>query len=165
MRYARSEELSVLRWLRDRFDHWEFVSDRQVQGGCSRYRPDILIDFSTHSVVVEVDEHQHQSSSYSCDNRRRMALFQDLGMRPLVFMRFNPHIYTSLDGTKHRTCWTKTPKTGEPHVPVARKGEWVARLETLAGRLQYWGGLADFPTKEIEQEFLFYDGYERTSLD
>ena len=162
VRYARSEELEVLRWLLERFAgrEWAFVSDRQVVGGCSKRRPDILVDFGTHVVIVEVDEHQHNSRSYSCDNKRTMELFQDLGSRPVVFLRFNPHRYTTLDGVLKKTCWTKTPHTGEPRVASEQRAAWAARLETLATRIVHWGGVNGFPEKEVEQEFFFYDGYD-----
>jgi len=163
VRYARSEELAVLRYVAEQFAGrgWgELVSDRKVAGGCSLRRPDILIDFNTHVLIVEVDEHQHNSSAYSCDNKRKMELFLDLGSRPVIFLRFNPHRYTSLDGTRKKTCWTKTPITGEPRVAQGQRDAWAARLGTLATRIEHWGEMKGFPEKEVREEFLFYDGYD-----
>ena len=62
--------------------------DRKVAEGCSRRRPDILIDANTHFVAVEIDELQH--ASYGCDETKRMLVIaQDCGM-PTVFVRWNP---------------------------------------------------------------------------
>ena len=80
----------------------EVTYDKQVQGGCSRKRPDVLMDFLTHSIIIEVDETQHSSEEYcACENKRMMQIFQDLGSRPVVFIRFNPDKYTDRDGNKH----------------------------------------------------------------
>ena len=35
---------------------------------------------------VEIDENQH--TNYSCENKRTMEIFNDLGRRPLVMIRF-----------------------------------------------------------------------------
>ena len=66
----------------------DFIYDKTISGGCSNKRPDFLFDKLTHSVIVEIDEEQH--TSYSCENKRTMSLFEDLGSRPLVMIRFNP---------------------------------------------------------------------------
>jgi EsV-1-7 cysteine-rich motif len=75
--------------------------DRIVAGGCSRRRPDVLLDLGTHSVIVEVDEGGHATDAYcSCEDKRVMELFQDLGNRPLVVIRFNPDAYVDSSGVR-----------------------------------------------------------------
>lgn len=66
----------------------QLIFDSKVQGGCSRRRPDALIDLLSHSIVLECDEFGH--TGYSCENKRTMEIFEDLGSRPLVVLRFNP---------------------------------------------------------------------------
>ena len=43
-----------------------------------------------------------------CKNKRIMEIFQDLGSRPIVFIRFNQDKYDNVQG-----CFLLTPKTGQ----------------------------------------------------
>ena len=57
-----------------------------------------LIFSLIHSVIIEIDEHQHKNgNSYTpeCDKRRLNNLFTYLADRPIVFIRFNPDSYTN----------------------------------------------------------------------
>ncbi len=69
------------------------IRDRTIRGGCSKKRPDGLIKCSNHNIIVEIDENQHNTVGYSCENLRSMELFQDLRNLPLVLIRFNPDKY------------------------------------------------------------------------
>lgn len=60
-----------------------------VRGGCSRYRPDVMYNFGTHAVVVEVDEDQHAQYAPVCEHARMVQVQRDVGL-PTVFVRFNP---------------------------------------------------------------------------
>ena len=60
--------------------------DKRIEGGCSRYIPDIFIECLTHSVIIEVDENQHDTYDCTCENRRMMQLFEDLGSLPLILI-------------------------------------------------------------------------------
>jgi len=82
----------------------ELVQDKAVEGGCSKRRPDGLIDLLTHSIVIEIDEDQHSSYDQICENKRAMQLFTDLGSRPIIFIRLNPDSY-QLDGKKIDGCF------------------------------------------------------------
>ena len=163
VRHARSEELAVLAAVYQRFgdEEWaqRMVSDRRVEGGCSRRRPDMFVDLGTHVLIVEVDERQHADYNTSCERRRMMELFEDAGSRPVVFLRFNPHAYTDVAGGRVRSPWTKDPKTGEPRVLPERRGEWTARVEALCVRIAHWAAFEGFPEQEVTLEHLFYDGH------
>jgi hypothetical protein len=69
--------------------------DRPVEGGCTKYRPDGLIDFKLFEVAVEVDEHQHESYPLECEIIRMIMIHQDFGGKPVIFIRFNPDSYES----------------------------------------------------------------------
>jgi hypothetical protein len=60
-----------------------------VPDGCSKRRPDILIDAGTHFIVVEVDELQHATYANRCEVGRMLQIAQDCGL-PTVFVRWNP---------------------------------------------------------------------------
>ncbi|MBL4898435.1 MAG: hypothetical protein JKX76_02180 [Colwellia sp.] len=49
---------------------------------------------STHVVILEVDENQHNTGSYSdCDTRRMIKIAQNIGGPPVIFVRYNPDPY------------------------------------------------------------------------
>lgn len=73
--------------------------DRRVDEGCSRYRPDFVIDCVTFMLVVECDENQHSSYAPECEKGRMLQLFQDFGM-PVQFIRYNPDTYTNSKGKR-----------------------------------------------------------------
>jgi hypothetical protein len=73
--------------------------DRRVDEGCSRYRPDFVIDCATFMLVVECDENQHASYAPECEKGRMLQLFQDFGM-PVQFIRYNPDKYTDSKGKR-----------------------------------------------------------------
>ena len=161
VRHARSEELAVLAAVYQRFsgEEWaeRMASDRRIEGGCSRRRPDMFVDLGTHVLIVEVDERQHADYDTSCERRRMMELFEDAGSRPAVFLRFNPHQYTDAAGSTVRSPWTRDPRSGKPRVPPARQGEWDTRIEALCARIAHWTTVADFPAREVTVEHMFYD--------
>ena len=67
--------------------------DKQIDGGiCNRKRPDIIIDFMTHFIVIEVDENQHCGYDNDCEKIRMLEISQSLGM-PVIFIRYNPDKY------------------------------------------------------------------------
>jgi len=88
----------------------EIILDKAIDGGCSRKRPDGLIDLFSHSIIIEIDEDQHQG--YSCENKRLMQLFTDLGSRPIIFIRLNPDSYIS-NGKKMKGCFSVSKSSGE----------------------------------------------------
>jgi hypothetical protein len=120
------------------------VFDKVVDNGCSKRRPDIRIERLTHTIIIECDENQHKSTS--CENKRMMELFQDLGSRNIVFLRFNPDSYKE-NGVRKQGCFDKEGKL----VRV----EWEARINLLKEKVSHH--LSNIPDKEVTIENLFYD--------
>jgi hypothetical protein len=120
----------------------------------SKRRPDVFLDLKYQVIVVEVDENQHIDYDCSCENKRIMELSQDVGHRPIIFIRFNPDQYIKQDGTKVKSCWS----INSQGISVVNKNdckEWKNRLQTLATQLQYWHDNKTEKTVEIIQ--LYYD--------
>jgi hypothetical protein len=136
------------------------IFDKIIDGGCSRRRPDILIDLLTYSITIECDENQHKD--YSCENRRTMELFKDLGDRPIIFIRFNPDSYKNKNG-KIEGCFK--PLIEEHDINRKRfynliDKEWNRRLNILEKVINEYISLDTFPSKEITEIKLFYDNYD-----
>ena len=128
--------------LKEEYKNINLVFDQKVDDGCSLRRPDVRIECYTHSIIIECDENKHQG--YSCENKRTMQLFQDLGNRPIVFLRFNPDSYKR-NNKIIEGCFNKN-KINEL--------EWNKRINKLKKYINFY--LTTIPTKEIEIEELFY---------
>ena len=125
------------------------IFDKQVDGGCSRRRPDVRIDFGSHIVVIECDENQHEGKAYtSCDSKRTMEIFKDCGSRPIVFIRFNPDAYEE-DGIKNAGCFKPTTKG----LSVNKK-EFNERMLKVARYVRFY--MTNVPKKEVKTIKLYY---------
>jgi very-short-patch-repair endonuclease len=131
----------------------QFTYNKQISNGCSRRIPDWFFECYTHSVIVECDEEQHEAYDTACDNKRTMEIFQDLGNRPIVFIRFNPDKYTDRNNKKHVSSFKYHKISG---VPIIRNDtEWNQRLETLTKTIDHH--VRNIPNKEITNVKLFFD--------
>ena len=73
-------------------------------------RLDFVLELPTHRVILEVDEHQHSTSSYNvrCDINRMLDVMAKMCLkneRPTRWIRYNPHGFT-----KDKVKKTVTPK-------------------------------------------------------
>jgi hypothetical protein len=66
------------------------------------------LDLGYQIIVIEIDENQHADYDCSCENKRLMELSQDLGHRPVIFIRFNPDEYMNKESGKVTSCWGYT---------------------------------------------------------
>jgi len=140
----KTKEMKVRDFLKTTWPDVTIIHDKRVE--CHLYRPDFVIDLGSHLVVIEVDENQHETYDTSCDNKRLMSIFQGLGSRPMVMIRFNPDSYDDMKG-----CWTRNGNLVEGGRP------WRKRLAVLETRVNFW--LKNEPSREVTIEHLFYDGF------
>lgn len=137
--------------VKEAFPETKMVFNQSINGGCSQRRPDIFIDRLTHSIIIECDEHQHKG--YSCENKRMMELFRDLGNRPLVMIRFNPDSYLNKDEKKIKGCFSSTKQKSL----VINEAEFTRRIKSLLARVRFY--TTRIPRREVTKIELFYDGY------
>jgi hypothetical protein len=156
--YKTKERLVIERLkpvLEAEFPHLETSFDRSVSGGCSRRRPDVFVDALTHCGIGEIDEEGHDRDAYcSCENRRNMEIFQDLGNRPLVIVRINPDAYTDSKGVRHGSCFGRD-KLGK--LVVTDEAEWKKRVDLFIERMRE--NLRNIPDREVTVEHLYYNGF------
>ncbi len=157
-RNYKTKEKSVVDYVKDNFSHIDLVFDKRISDGCSRRRPDILIDLGYQIIIVEVDENQHINYGTSCENKRMMELSLDLGERPIIFIRFNPDDYIK-NSEKVSSCWGINGK-GICCVKKTKKTEWEERLQTLNTEINYWLNPEHKLEKTIKIIHLFYDDNE-----
>jgi len=123
------------------------VFDRKVQNGCSRRRPDVCIDFGSHCLMIEVDENRHVN--YTCEEKRMVELYEDIGFRKIVFLRFNPDGYTL--GSKKYTSPFHYTKSG---ILQIHKDEMDRRIEELIIKINCYKDSE--PLEQLTVERLFY---------
>ena len=126
----------------------DIITDITVSGGCSRRRPDGLIQLEDYNIIIEIDENQHKASGYSCENKRLMEIFPDLGNSPLTVIRFNPDKYAN-----EKSLFTITKKTGLLRIRDQQKydAEIAKLLKVIDTHTQM------IPDREINTILLRYD--------
>ena len=154
-RNYKTKEYAVVEYIKTKFPSLNWIADKIINGGCSKRRPDLLLDLLYQIVIIEVDENQHIDYDCSCQNKRIMELSQDLGHRPIIFIRFNPDDYEK-DGINITSCWGQDKK-GICVVKKSKKSEWTQRLNVLENHINYWINPANTTNKTIETIKLFYD--------
>ena len=151
------KENYVRDYLRDEFkEDITMVFNKSVKDGCSARRPDVLIDFGSHVVIIECDENQHKNYSRECDNKRTMLLFKDCGDRPIVFIRLNPDRYR-VGKIKYDSCFNNT-KAGS--LSVVKK-DFIKRMVAVVTLIERYK--CELPVKEVTIERLFYDEEDEQS--
>ena len=115
--------------------------DKTIEGGCSKKRPDLFIDFGSHCLIIEIDENQHVN--YACEQVRIIRLYEDVngltvdskessntGFRKVIFLRFNPDGYTE-ESKKYKSPFGYTP-TGIIKIDTE---EMTRRIQLLIKKL------------------------------
>ena len=152
-RNYKTKERNIVEYIKSEFPDLNWIEDKIIQDGCSKRRPDLLIDFGYQIVIIEIDENQHTDYDCSCENKRLMEISQDLNHRPVIFIRFNPDDY-KINNNKITSCWGVNKK-GICVVKKIKINEWNERLNNLKIQIEYW--LNNRTDKIIEIIQLFYD--------
>ena len=155
VRNYKNKERAVAEFImnQDETKGLSWVHDKMIDGGCSKRRPDLLVDLGTHVVILEIDEQQHNDYDTTCEQARNMSLWEDVQCRPITFIRFNPDKYTK-EGTAIPSCWTLSKK-GLCILKQKAKKDWSARLTALKERVLH--SIKHVPTQPLTTHFLFYD--------
>ena len=138
--HYKTRENSVGMFLRNVFPDITLTQDKRVE--CHLYRPDFVIDMGSHTIVIEIDENQHKSYDTSCNNKRLMSIFEGLGSRPMIMLRFNPDGYNNIP-----SCWNRNHE-------IQDQKQWNKRLEYLQKRIQFW--MTHEPERELTFEHLYF---------
>jgi hypothetical protein len=83
-----------------------------------------------------------------------MQISQDIGHRPMIFIRFNPDDYIDEHQKKITSCWNAN-QLGLFVVKRNKQKEWKERITILLNQIEYW--LKNIPSKTIEVVELFYN--------
>jgi hypothetical protein len=71
-----------------------FTQDQIPNGTeCGKERPDFVIYFKTHVIIIEVDENQHKGYACECEQIRMINLTQAFCGLPVFWIRYNPDVF------------------------------------------------------------------------
>jgi hypothetical protein len=156
-RNYRSKENAVCDCILEKFPSFSWSMNLKVLDGCSRKRPDILLDLGYQVIVIEVDENQHTQYDTSCETKRLMEISQDLQHRPLIVIRFNPDKYI----TQNKSIQSSWRMGKDGIVRIKNITEWESRMKILCDTVRFW--LTQTADKTIHIIHLFYDNYAGNS--
>jgi hypothetical protein len=156
-RNYKTKEKNVTDFVLENFKNITIITDKKVQDGCSKRRPDLLLDLGYQVLIVEIDENQHADYDCSCENKRIMELSQDLNHRPIIFIRFNPDDYKNVNNENITSCFGIDNRSGVLIVKKSKQKEWNERLNVLKNVIEYWSNIENKTNKMIEIIQLFYD--------
>jgi hypothetical protein len=154
-RNYKTKEYASVEFIKNNFQDFSWITDKTIKDGCSKRRPDLLLDLGYQIIIVEIDENQHMDYDCSCENKRLMEISKDLGYRPIIFIRFNPDKYINKNNII-TSCWNINKK-GISVIKKSKKEEWIYRLNTLKEQINYWSNPINKISKTIEIIQLFYD--------
>jgi hypothetical protein len=152
-RNYKTKERDVVDRVQVLFPDVDWRADQRISDGCSKRRPDLFLDMGSHICIVEIDENKHEAYDCSCENKRIQEIWNDVGCRPIIFIRFNPDSYIDVNNVKHTSCW-RNNKLGVCRVPKSKEVEWHQRIETLIEAIRIW--MVMVPDKPVETVELFY---------
>jgi hypothetical protein len=153
VRNYKTKENTVVDIIKEKFPNLTWIADKKIKDGCSNKRPDLLVDMGTHIIILEIDENKHSTYDCSCENKRLMLLSQDVGHRPIVFIRFNPDGYIDHEGITVKSCW-KLNQLGVMKIIKTKEKEWEERMNNLIQQIQYW--IINPTEKTVEIIELYY---------
>jgi hypothetical protein len=125
------------------------ISRDKIVNGCSKRRPDLMIDMGSHWICAENDENCHKDYDTTCENKRTMELYTDMGNRPMILVRFNCDKYSgggSLFKIDRRTGISL----------IRSQKEFRIRIKTFADLIKKYIE-SEPPEKAITTEYLYYD--------
>lgn len=154
-RNYKTKEKTVSDYILEVFPNIGWISDKRIQNGTSRRRPDLFLDLGYQIIIVEIDENQHIDYDCSCENKRLMEISKDVEHRNIIFLRFNPDQYVDKNKTKIKSCWSVSKSSGLSIINKTAKNDWEMRLNCLKMQIQYW--IENKTDKLIEIVQLFYD--------
>jgi hypothetical protein len=153
-RNYKTKELTVVDYIKEIFPQYDWINDKKIQDGCSKRRPDLLVDFGDKIIILEVDEYKHLNYNTECETKRLNDISLDLNCRPIVLIRFNADGYTTTEGVKVPSCWSINKTSNILIVKKNKREEWNKRLQVLVDTINYF--ITDICVDPITIKELFY---------
>lgn len=151
------KENKIYKFLTENFKDIKILYNKQVKGDgkCLKIRPDFLINFNHHSLIIECDENQHRYYPIECVISRIYNI-QEILNRPLIVIMFNPDEYVNENNQLIKSCFDFNQKLGLTTISSENIEPWYNRLmvlkDTIESNMTY-----DIHNEPIKIIKLFYD--------
>ena len=132
-RNYKTKEIYVRDYILKNFAQYTWICDKKIADGCSKRRPDILLDLGDKVLIIEIDENQHTNYDNICEIARINNISDDLNNRPIVFVRFNPDNYINKRNNVIKSPW-KINKNG--YCIIQNQIEIDIRLIVLSDKIK-----------------------------
>lgn len=119
--------------------------DKVPIGSCNKYRPDFIIDYGGQTLIIEVDEDQHERYPCECEITRMINICEDFGGLPVAFIRYNPDGYKDNDG-KIKKGKTENPMREKKLIELLRNVDNMIKTDR-------------YPKYHLSVYYMYYDGY------
>tara|TARA_Y100000389_G_scaffold40620_1_gene35200 strand:- start:43806 stop:44525 length:720 start_codon:yes stop_codon:yes gene_type:complete len=155
VKQIKIKEVEVVNFIKNEFKDLNFIFDKQLRGDkdCINLRPDILLHLNHHTIIIEIDEHQHKNYETGCDKVREHKIHEILD-RNVIFIRFNPDNYMENKKTI-KSCFQINLKLGYTIIPKSQEKNWNNRLQKLKKTLEEC--IERKTEKPIDKIYLYYD--------
>lgn len=138
-----------------------FISnDKTIIDGCSKKRPDIILDMRLYHIVIEVDEYQHRNYSEECEYTRMFQIHQNFSEpeKGIIFIRFNPDLY-KVNGNKLNPSLSSRLANLKDYIDILKRTYNENGLKTLKLCYMYYNKYTGKPKcEDLEYSLLGY-GY------
>jgi hypothetical protein len=145
------KEKTVSNFIKETFPDYNWIFDKVIKNGISKRRPDVLLELSTHYIIVEIDEEQHSEYGYISESNRIKDIRKDIDYKDVVFIRFNTDSYTNSDNIIIKSPWMYN----KSNVFIYYKEDWNIRLEELKNTIQKT--ITTIPENNVSEIKLFYN--------
>ncbi len=152
----RTKETTVVTFLQEKFPNVDWRWNKTIDGGCSKRRPDLLLDMGSHILIVDVDKNSHDVYDPICEEQRMGEIWNDVGHRPIVFVRFNPDKYKDEHGNNVPSPWGGKRANGAATLSKKWKSAWEARLEKLRETVENYMDSRNMEDKNYEMALRWY---------
>jgi hypothetical protein len=134
IRNYRIKEFAVLEYISSWYKG-VIISDKTIQGGTSKRRPDILIQLENVNIICEINEYGHENYDKNDYFPRINDIYNDLNKKPLIYINFNPDKYINSENKELKSCWN-SDFSGK--AVIGSQNNWNKRLEVLKENIEYW---------------------------
>ncbi len=151
-----TKERHIVAFFKEHYPNYVWVYNRNLNSCARGPRPDLLVDFGSFVVIIEVDEHQHKHSIYiECDEKRTTDISVKLD-KPLVMLRINPDSYKDANGKVQKGMFNKD-KNNKLSIDLDIWNERKLIIESTFNRL-----IQNPPDDNdlLTTEKLFFDGFQ-----
>jgi hypothetical protein len=153
------KENAVFKYIKNEFSNIEIINNKRIINSKSHFLPDFYINLGHQSIIIEIDENQHNTYNSQYENNRIEQFIKDI-KHPIIFIRFNPDAYKN-KFKKIPSCWIKNSNKKCIINPLFQD-EWNNRLLTLKNEINFW--INNKSDKPIHFVYLFFDTINKLTI-